>query len=217
MENIYLFKIVINNSDKLTNLFLLLASSIVIRQSVIFAGQNWIRTKSHTITLLLLPIITHAITAVISNNIALSLGMVGALSIVRFRNPVKSPFELVVYFLLITAGITASTDIKWLIILITFSASLIVGLEIFNRFFYTLTKRNFFSNSFSESNNLSILEINSDKPQEFLKKNKLLISFVESEKFSNYRFSCDDEQKLLILSEEIKTNCKNVEIRFSRE
>ena len=129
MENMYLFQIVINNTDKLTNFFLLLASSIVIRQSVIFAGQNWIRTKSHTITLLLLPIITHAITAVISNNIALSLGMVGALSIVRFRNPVKSPFELVVYFLLITAGITASTDIKWLIILITFSASLIVGLE----------------------------------------------------------------------------------------
>jgi hypothetical protein len=217
MENIYLFKILVNNSDKLTNLFLLLASSLIIRQSVIFAGQNWIRTKSHTITLLLLPIITHAITSVISNNIALSLGMVGALSIVRFRNPVKSPFELVVYFLLITAGITASTDIKWLIILIIFSSFLIISLEIFNRFFYNFTKKNFFINSFSESNNLSILEINSNKPQEFLKKNKLLVSFVESEKFSNYRFSCDDEQKLLSLSEEIKNNCENVEIRFSKD
>ena len=41
----------------------------------------------------------------IAGNIALSLGMIGALSIVRFRNPVKSPFELTVFFGLITIGI----------------------------------------------------------------------------------------------------------------
>ena len=61
---------------------------------------------------LLLPIVTYAITSVISDNIALSLGMVGALSIVRFRNPVRSPFELSVYFLLISLGICASVSLK---------------------------------------------------------------------------------------------------------
>ena len=50
------------------------------------------------------------ITSSISNNIALSLGMVGALSIVRFRTPVKNPFELIVYFFLITLGIVMSVD-----------------------------------------------------------------------------------------------------------
>ena len=53
----------------------------------------------------LLPVTGFIITSVISNNIALSLGMVGALSIVRFRTPVKNPLELVIYFYLITLGI----------------------------------------------------------------------------------------------------------------
>ena len=36
--------------------------------------------------------------------------MVGALSIVRFRTPVKNPFELVSYFILITVGIVVNVD-----------------------------------------------------------------------------------------------------------
>ena len=77
-----------------------------------FMGQTWIKTIAHTSTLLLLPILTYVITSVISGNIALSLGMVGALSIVRFRNPVRSPLELSVYFGAITLGITASVSVK---------------------------------------------------------------------------------------------------------
>ena len=42
----------------------------------------------------------------IAGNLGLSLGMIGALSIVRFRTPVKSPLELVVYFVLIVIGIS---------------------------------------------------------------------------------------------------------------
>ena len=52
----------------------------------------------------------YMITSVISNNIALSLGMVGALSIVRFRTPVKNPSELVIYFILITLGIVVNVN-----------------------------------------------------------------------------------------------------------
>ena len=42
----------------------------------------------------------------IAGNLGLSLGMIGALSIVRFRTPVKSPIELVFYFVLIVIGIS---------------------------------------------------------------------------------------------------------------
>ena len=52
------------------------------------------------------------ITTLIAGNIALSLGMIGALSIVRFRNPVKNPFELVIFFALITIGIAFATNFK---------------------------------------------------------------------------------------------------------
>ena len=57
----------------------------------LFVGQNWVVGYHHLVTYLLLPNIAFIITTVIANNIALSLGMIGALSIVRFRNPVKSP------------------------------------------------------------------------------------------------------------------------------
>lgn len=216
MHEDFFYNMFAANTDKLANIFLLLISSFLIRQSIIYLRQNWIKTKSHTITIFLLPIITHVITSVISNNIALSLGMVGALSIVRFRNPVKSSFELVVYFLLITLGITASTNFKWLILLVLVSVSIIIGIEILNKFFYYVKKKNLFIFSFSESNNLSILEVSSEKPIDFLKYNEFLISFVEEKNFYNYRFSSDDPNELLKLSHEIKKKILDVKVHYSK-
>ena len=69
-------------------------SGLFIRYALAAVGQRWACTYHHTLTFTLLPIITLVITKVISGNLTLSIGMVGALSIVRFRNPVKNPFEL---------------------------------------------------------------------------------------------------------------------------
>ncbi len=76
-----------------------------------FLKFDWIKSTFQLLNFLLLAPIGYAITSSISSNIALSLGMVGALSIIRFRTPVKNSFELVVYFLLLTIGITGSVDI----------------------------------------------------------------------------------------------------------
>ena len=95
----------------------LLFSGIIIRISLVLAGQYWANTFHHLATYMLLPNIAYIITSTISNNIALSLGMIGALSIVRFRNPVKSPLELVIYFALITIGIGSAVNFKLSIIL----------------------------------------------------------------------------------------------------
>jgi len=110
--------ILINNIDKIITILLMISSSIYIRLLLQTIGQTWIKTTAHTATLTLLPILTYIITNVISGNIALSLGMVGALSIVRFRNPVRSPLELSVYFGAITMGITAAVSLNWLVLLI---------------------------------------------------------------------------------------------------
>ena len=76
----------------------LIFMGLVMRYVLIKTGQLWASNYSQTATFLLLPIITYVITTIIAGNIALSLGMVGALSIVRFRNPVRSSFELVMFF-----------------------------------------------------------------------------------------------------------------------
>ena len=85
---------------------------LTIRMALSFAKQTWAMTYHHTMSYALLPAVTMIITTLIAGNIALSLGMIGALSIVRFRNPVKNPFELVIFFALITIGIAFATNFK---------------------------------------------------------------------------------------------------------
>lgn len=76
----------------------------------IFKIEYFSNNINQVLVFTLLPLIGFVITSTISNNIALSLGMVGALSIVRFRTPIKNPLELVIYFYLITLGIVTNVD-----------------------------------------------------------------------------------------------------------
>lgn len=82
--------------------------------------------KNLGFTLVLIPIITTAITLTISKNLVLSLGMIGALSIVRFRAPIKEPIELTFLFWAISVGIADGVGYFF----ITLFASLIISIFI---------------------------------------------------------------------------------------
>ena len=169
-------------------------------------GQNWVKTLSHTATLLFLPLITYIITSVISGNIALSLGMVGALSIVRFRNPVRSPLELTVYFAAITIGIAAAADLKW-IFLLGLSTTLICLVLYFASFYYKKAQgKRLFTASFSEGNSLSTLEI---------KVNKNILILDESEFLKTKNFTKDD--KTYILATNNFMNLKRIAIDLEKD
>lgn len=56
-------------------------------------------------TLAIMPVLTAAIVLALQSSIVISLGMVGALSIVRFRNAIKSPMDLLFLFWSISTGI----------------------------------------------------------------------------------------------------------------
>ena len=62
-------------------------------------------SKNFNISLAALAVITAIIILTVQSNIVLSLGMVGALSIVRFRTAIKDPMDLVFLFWAISAGI----------------------------------------------------------------------------------------------------------------
>ncbi|GIO12902.1 DUF4956 domain-containing protein [Cohnella xylanilytica] len=68
-------------------------------------------SHNYNMTFVLMTIITALIIMTISTNIVLSLGMVGALSIVRFRTAVKDPMDIVYMFWAISAGIAAGAKI----------------------------------------------------------------------------------------------------------
>lgn len=162
-------------------IFFLFLLSISLRIILEKCGQSWIKTKSHTATLTILPIITYVITKVISGNIALSLGMVGALSIVRFRNPVRSPLELTVYFTAITMGISASVNNSYLFLLV-FSIYLVTFLLFLSSFLSKkYFKKQFFINSFSEGNSLCTLEIETNSSVSEIEESR----FLKSMSYSN--------------------------------
>ena len=150
---------ILEHSDKLIAVSMIICMGLVLRVTLQLFGQTWIQTKAHTTTILILPIITYVITSVISGNIALSLGMVGALSIVRFRNPVRSPLELSVYFGVITMGIAASVSLSWLIFLVLAISLAMITLVLIGKASLVLFSTPFFTASFSEGNSLSSISI----------------------------------------------------------
>lgn len=67
-------------------------------------------SRSFAVTLVGMCVLTCMVTLAISTNIVISLGMVGALSIVRYRTAVKDPMDLLYLFWSITTGITAGAE-----------------------------------------------------------------------------------------------------------
>ncbi|KHF32012.1 hypothetical protein CM49_05784 [Paenibacillus sp. P1XP2] len=66
---------------------------------------------NYNVSFVLMTMITTLIIMTISTNIVLSLGMVGALSIVRFRTAVKDPLDIVYMFWSIAAGIACGAKV----------------------------------------------------------------------------------------------------------
>lgn len=94
-----------------------------------FRGVVYSRTFS--ITLVGMSVMTCMVTVAISTNIVISLGMVGALSIVRYRTAVKEPMDLLYLFWAITSGITMGAQMYPLAAMT--ALIMVVTLMFFNR------------------------------------------------------------------------------------
>lgn len=81
---------------------------------------------NYNVSFVLMTMITALIIMTISTNIVLSLGMVGALSIVRFRTAVKDPLDIVYMFWAISAGIASGAKMYPLAL----GGSVIIGLTL---------------------------------------------------------------------------------------
>lgn len=87
-----------------------------------FAGVMY--SVSFGVSIMAMTLITTLIILAVTSNIILSLGMVGALSIVRFRTAVKEPLDIAFLFWEISAGIVTGAGLFPLAII----GSVIIGL-----------------------------------------------------------------------------------------
>ncbi len=92
-------------------------------------------SASFAMTLVGMTILTCALTLAISSNIVISLGMVGALSIVRYRTAIKDPMDLLYLFWSISIGIIVAAGIYPLAVITMIVMTVLV------RYFY-LKKKN---------------------------------------------------------------------------
>lgn len=143
-------------------------------------GKEWLRSFNQLMVASMLPLIGFIITKVISTNFYLSLGMIGALSIVRFRTPIKSSYELTLYFSYLTLGITAGVDWLYAIGLILFVCITPFIINVFNKLYPQLFKNNSLEKNYSKK----ILQINGQYDESFLgklreKKKKYSDQFLE--------------------------------------
>ena len=84
-------------------------------------------SSSFGVSLIAMNLITTLVILTVSSNLLISLGMVGALSIVRFRTVVKEPLDLVYLFWSITAGIIVGAGLIPLAII----GTVLIGLILF--------------------------------------------------------------------------------------
>ncbi|WP_136468218.1 DUF4956 domain-containing protein [Flagellimonas onchidii] len=98
--------------DFLINLMLTLLSAYLL--SLIYArfGASLSNRNKLAQTIILLSLTTMIIITIVKSSLALSLGLVGALSIVRFRTAVKEPEELAYFFIAISIGLGFGADQK---------------------------------------------------------------------------------------------------------
>ena len=204
-------------SDVTRAISLLIISGLSMRYSLTLTGQVWAKTYQQTIAFIILPVITYVITKTISGNIALSLGMIGAMSIVRFRNPVKSALELIMYFALITIGIAASVRTKYAILLVLVIVFTIISAKIIQVIFRKYN-RSFYTMSFNEGVDLNIIEIQSNEKIQTLEENinlKNIITLTSEKKFF-YRLGFENRNELNELKKKIEANknIKKIDINY---
>ena len=101
----------------------ILSCVILVIYRVTYKGVSF--NRSFALSLVLLALVTSLAILTVSSNVVLSLGMVGALSIVRFRTAVKDPMDTIFMFWAIVTGIAAGAGLTVVAVIATLVISLI--------------------------------------------------------------------------------------------
>ncbi len=87
------------------NVVMALILGLLVFLSYLYTHAGTIYSTKFNISLVMLTVVTAIVMTVIQNNIALSLGTIGALSIVRFRTAIKDPRDTIYIFWAISMGL----------------------------------------------------------------------------------------------------------------
>ena len=195
------------------SLFFCILSSFIL--SYVYKNKsNSLSSKVQLSTIIpLLANITFLVILIVKSSLALSLGLVGALSVIRFRTPVKEPEDLVFLFFAIALGIGYGA-------LQILPTSIIFVILITLIWFYLSSRKEIITNDFNvivECNLVNNQEL-FDTILELLKKNCTEVNFVKLEQETNnsilyYKASFENDRYIKDLINSFNKDLKD--IKFS--
>lgn len=159
-----------------------------------------------------LALVTVLIISVVKSSLALSLGLVGALSIVRFRTAIKEPEELIYLFTAIAIGLGLGADQRW---------PTVVAILIILGYLYVRT----LLTPQPSKNNLFFSLTTPDQDRTFSELNELLVSHTKTADLrrldhhngtlqATYLINCADDAALAALLDALKAAQPEAEFSF---
>ncbi len=110
-------------TDFLVNSLVIIILAIILEYTYIVAARTISNRKQFAGTFLLIAFTTMLIISIVKTSLALSLGLVGALSIVRFRAAIKEPEELSYIFFAIALGLGLGAN-QTVIVIVAFAVAM---------------------------------------------------------------------------------------------
>ena len=198
-------------------ILLSLVLSFLVKLTYVKVGKSLNDKSYFSDTFIPLALITTLVITVIKFSLALSLGLVGALSIVRFRAAIKEPEELVYLFFVISIGLSNGANQ----FLLSIFATLVILSFLFGRYlFENKFRKNVQYSLDSNILNINILNNNEKKIDDIIKIIKERVDYLKlksaniEENTSSYIFWYNlDEKNINLFLNDIKSlSDKNVNI-----
>ena len=210
----------VNLNNFVINLISTLVLCLILRQLYIKFSSSLSNKDEFSKNFIILGITTCIVITIVKSSLALSLGLVGALSIVRFRAAIKEPEELVYLFLVISIGLgNGAGQLK-----ITLVGSIIAFLIIifFSKIKLKKSLSNLESTQISITINSEMTNVKINNLLNQIKKDALSIELVSLNKskkilIMNFNIVLKDFNKLNIINDKILKIYPNANIVVGRE
>ena len=168
LENFFLNQnIEINFLSFIIAIFLSMVLAFIVKLTYVKVGKALNDKEYFSDTFIPLAVVTTLVITVVKFSLALSLGLVGALSIVRFRAAIKEPEELVYLFFVIAIGLANGANQFLLAVVATI---LIVTFLTVRRYFYDSSSNSKILNSDSNILNIIIQDVEKEDIQKIINK-----------------------------------------------
>ena len=196
----------------LVNLLLCLVLGLFLAWFYTRYGRTFTNRSKLASTLPVLALTVLLVISVVKSSLALSLGLVGALSVVRFRTAIKEPEELIYLFIAIALGIGLGADQR----VVTVAAFVVIIAYLFAN--TTLSPRrqksNLFLNITTPDTKASFSEINEVLLAHTSTANLRRLDHLNGSLHATYLIDCSDDSSLSHLMDDLKSNVPGSEFSF---